>query len=73
MLASLTPAEVSGQRLLTTVERLRARWGPEAVSLAVELVAGRDSARHKFGPDHPRWYTRTALEQASGLAAAANS
>ncbi len=70
LLASLGPADVSGQRLLHTVERIRAKCGVAAVSLVVELVAGRAAAVRKFGPDHPRWYTRTALEQASGAIAA---
>jgi len=63
---------VRGRRLLGTVERLRAEWGPEAVSLAVEIVSGRAAAFRKFGHGHPRWYTRIALEQASGAVAAAH-
>ena len=61
-----------GRRLLGTVERLRAEWGPETVSLAVEIVSGRAAAFRKFGHGHPRWYTRIALEQASGAVAAAH-
>ncbi len=72
LLSTLEPADVRGRRLLATVEMLRSECWPEAASLAVELVAGRAAAVRKFGPDYPRWYTRTALEQASGLAAAAH-
>ena len=54
------------------MERLRAEWGPEAVSLAVEIVSGRAVAVRKFGHGYPRWYTRIALEQASGAVAAAH-
>lgn len=70
LLSSLEPADVHGHRLLGTVERLRSECGPEAASLIVDLVAGRESALSKFGSDHPRWYTPTALQQASGAAAA---
>ena len=72
MLAGLNPADMRGARLPRTVERLRAGWSSVVVSLAIDLVAGRAAARQKFGPDHPRWYTPTSLQQASGAAAAAH-
>jgi hypothetical protein len=72
ILAGLAPADLRGPRLPATVQHLRNDWPPDVVSLAIDLVAGRAAARRKFGPDAPRWYTPTALQQASSAAIAAH-
>ncbi|HJO07578.1 MAG TPA: class I SAM-dependent methyltransferase [Chloroflexota bacterium] len=72
LLAGLAPADLRGPHLLRTVERLRKNCGAAAVALAIDLVAGRAAVRRKFGPNAPRWYTPTALQQASSAATAAH-
>ena len=72
LLAGLAPADLRGPRLPAIVQRLRDDWPAEVVALAIDLVAGRAAVRRKFGPDAPRWYTPTALQQASSAATAAH-
>jgi hypothetical protein len=72
LLSGLAPADLRGPRLPATVQRLRSAWPPDVVSLAIDLVAGQAAARRKFGSNPPRWYTPTALQQASSAATAAH-
>jgi len=51
---------------LQTLTRLRSRHSPEAASAALETVALRERARRKFSLAGQMFFTRDALEQASG-------
>lgn len=57
------PTEAS---LLADLTALRQRYSPEQASAALETVHLRRRAAHKFGRAEAMYFTRAALEQASG-------
>jgi len=61
---------VSATTLLRDTETLRASYGPELAAAALETIRLRRRARAKFSRADSMYWTREALEQASGEAVA---
>lgn len=65
--AALRPTDAT---LLAAIAALRKRFPPELATAAVEAVLLRERAKSKFAAAERMWFTREALEQASGDLAA---
>lgn len=59
-------ADVLPGGTLAALAALRKRFAPELAAAAVEVVTLRERARAKFAAADRMWFTREALEQASG-------
>ncbi len=66
LLASLRAVVITEKNLLSVVSRLRKRYSREQASAAIELTQLRRKADAKFSRAHAMYFTRDALEQASG-------
>jgi SAM-dependent methyltransferase len=71
-LAEVDADEVTGDRLLATVERLRRRFTPEQAAAVAETVSLRSRAVEKFAAAFRMLFTSDALEQATHEAVAAH-
>ncbi|MCA1554837.1 MAG: class I SAM-dependent methyltransferase, partial [Chloroflexi bacterium] len=66
LVAELREQTLNDKNLLATLTRLRARYTPEQAAAAVELTHLRRKAQAKFSRADAMFFTREALEQASG-------